>query len=125
MDVDNLITTLYPVVKKYENAQAAFERLNNLETSKAKWQNNETKIKNLNAEKSALHAKKVELEQKIEKHKDAKKILGKNNKELAGEVGELKDDITKLNNDRSSKEDDITKLNNDRSSKEDDITKLN
>eukprot|EP01083_Nonionella_stella_P199608 731825_1 len=104
MDVDNLITTLYPVVKKYENAQAAFERLNNLETSKAKWQNNETKIKNLN---------------------DAKKILGKNNKELAGEVGELKDDITKLNNDRSSKEDDITKLNNDRSSKEDDITKLN
>eukprot|EP01083_Nonionella_stella_P118041 352272_1 len=97
MDVDNLITTLYPVVKKYENAQAAFERLNNLEASKAKWQNNETKIKNLN---------------------DAKKILGKNNKELAGEVGELKDDITKLNNDLSSKEDDITKLNKDLSSKE-------
>eukprot|EP01083_Nonionella_stella_P066691 175849_1 len=111
MDVDNLITTLYPVVKKYENAQAAFDRLKILEASKENWEKNKTKITNMKAEKSALHAKKVQLEQKIEKHKDAKKLLG-------NKVGELKDDITKLNTDLSSKDDDITKLNKDLSSKE-------
>eukprot|EP01083_Nonionella_stella_P066692 175851_1 len=111
MDVDNLITTRYPVVAKYGNAQATFDRLNILEASKEKWEKNKTKITNMKAEKSALHAKKVQLEQKIEKHKDAKKLLG-------NKVGELKDDITKLNTDLSSKDDDITKLNKDLSSKE-------
>eukprot|EP01083_Nonionella_stella_P167573 563635_1 len=101
MDVDNLITTLYPVVKKYENAQAAFDRLNILEASKENWEKNKTKFANLKADKSALDSEKVQLEKDLKIYEVAQERFGNENNELKDTVADLK---TKKLNLESKKE---------------------
>eukprot|EP01083_Nonionella_stella_P118043 352274_1 len=90
MDVDNLITTRYPVVAKYGNAQATFDRLNILEASKENWEKNKTKFANLKADKSALDSEKVQLEKDVKIYKVAQERFSNENNELKDTVADLK-----------------------------------
>eukprot|EP01083_Nonionella_stella_P066693 175853_1 len=90
MDVDNLITTRYPVVAKYGNAQATFDRLNILEASKENWEKNKTKFANLKADKSALDSEKVQLEKHLKIYKVAQERFSNENNELKDTVADLK-----------------------------------